>query len=393
MVVMAKVLSPELNAQFLVFWSVLFWVFGSLGGIQFETVRSTRTAALAGDEAMVVPATHHVRVVPAGLGVATGVVAIFFLSSLLWAPRVFGSDWLLSVVVVALAAIVYGGYTSVVGVLGGQGRWVSAAVLMVADPLVRSVAIVIAALALSGLVGVKLAAGVATLTWVVLVLVFKGYRSILGSRGDTNVREYVGKTSQAVVATLASTALVVGFPTLLGLVEGNSIIQESAGLLFAISMTRAPLMLPLNAFQSMIVAHFVKRGGSPRVVGRIVLAVLGLGVLASIVAGIIGPPLLGLVRPEYRLGPLLVGGLTLGAAFLCLVVLTGTLALANNQHTVYMTGWVVAIVVTIGMLWIPWTLSVTVIVALIGGSSCGVIVHVTGMMAIPRTSDRGTEEQ
>ncbi|MCL2470167.1 MAG: hypothetical protein FWF25_00280 [Propionibacteriaceae bacterium] len=382
MVVMAKVLSPQLNAEFMVFWSLLFWVFGSVGGgIQFETVRSVRTVHLR-DENSLVAFTEQdkVRVVPAGLVMSVGVVMIIFLSSLLWAPRVFGYNWLATSAIICAAAIAFAGFSSAVGVLGGRGDWVRAALLMVADPLVRAVMVIAAVLALPGLLWVKAAAGLAALTWIVVVMTSKGYRSVLGARGDAGMRQYVGQVGQAIVANAANTALVVGFPTVLGLVVGYTRLQSAAGLLFAISMTRAPLMMPLNAFQSMIVAHFVNSGGSARAIGRIVVAVLGLGVVVSVAIGLVGPPLLGLLRSEYHLGFVVVGCLTLASVFLTLVVLTGTLVLANSRHTVYMIGWIVAIVVTVGMLWIPAPLTVAVIVALITGSSCGAVVHIVGLV-------------
>ncbi|MDR2929412.1 MAG: hypothetical protein LBV06_00655 [Propionibacteriaceae bacterium] len=377
MILTAKVLTPAQNAEFMVFWSVLFWVFGVLGGIQYETVRSVQTTQL---DAAVTPSVRGVAVVPAGLIVSVIIAVVFFVSALMWGPRVFGHQPIASALIIAVAAALYGGYSAILGALGGRGDWVRVAGLMTGDTVIRSGAMILVAVVAAALTPIKLAAGLGALAWVVFFVVSRSYRSAWSARGDATASAYARQVSASVVANLANSALVVGFPTVLGLVVGYDTLSTSAGLLFAISMTRAPLMMPLVAFQSMIVAHFVQHEGSGRVIARLVVVVAGLSVVVAVAAGLIGPPLLGLLRPEYHLSALVIGALTLGAGFLTLVVVTGTLALAVKLHTVYMGGWIVAIVVTVIVLALPGPITNTVIAALMIGPSCGAIIHVVGLM-------------
>ena len=69
LVVVARYLEPSVNADFLVYWSLLFGGFGILGGIQQEATRSVGTAAHTGEAT-----PGAARVLPWSLliGLATG---------------------------------------------------------------------------------------------------------------------------------------------------------------------------------------------------------------------------------------------------------------------------------------------------------------------------------
>ena len=385
MILTAKLLTPALNAEFMVFWSLIMWVFGSLLGIQYETIRSVR-AATNNDISVTSSGSptakpDGVRVAIVGLAMTMVVGFVMFLTSFIWAPRVFGHDPLLSALIISVTVGLYGGYCAVLGALGGKTDWNRASMLMIAEALIRFMALLIAVTVwANGSVFVKIATCLSVTTWLVFVIVGKGYRDTFHVRGDSTGKAMVRQTSQVIVANFASSALVVGFPTLLGLVVGHSVIQSSAGLLFAISMTRAPLLFPLNAFQSVLVAYFVKHDSNAKVIIRLILGTLGIGIVVAIVAGLVGPPLLTLLRPEYHLTPIVVTGLTMAAACLALVVLTGTLTLAIRLHGICMSGWLVAIVVSISILLVPFPLTMRVIASLLVGPICGTIIHVGGIL-------------
>jgi len=377
MVVLAAKLPPASNAEFLVFWSVLFWVYGGVGGVQYEAVRSVRGTRSAVAESST-PVSTGARVVPVALGVAAAAVGLFFLSSLIWAPRVFPQDPYLLSGVIAVGGLLFAGHSAVIGTLGGQGRWPAAAILIAGESLGRFLALMGLVLLGCQLLPLKMVVPVGGLVWVVAVGVAPRFRRVWRVRADVSAPVFARNATQTMVANVASAALVVGFPTVLGLMIGHEAIQTIPGLLFAISMTRAPLMLPLNAFQSMLVAHFVAnhRGGF---LVKVVLGCAGVGLVLAAIVAVVGPPLLGLLRPEYHMSALVLAGLTLDATALALISVTGTFVLATKRHGWYMLGWLAAIAASVGFLAAGINLEWRVVIALLVGPAIGAGLHLAAV--------------
>ena len=74
--------------------------------------------------------------------------------------------------------------------------------------------------------------------------------------------------------------------------------------ILAVTLTRAPLLVPLNAMQGNLIAYFVdQRSARLRALLRPTLLVVGFGVIAVPVAGLAGPWLLRIAfGPEYQAG-------------------------------------------------------------------------------------------
>lgn len=384
MIVLAAKLPPAWNAEFLVFWSVLFWVYGAVGGLQYETVRSVRGAQTVAANA-VEPARPGGRVVPVALLLALAGVGLVFVSAWFWGPRVFPNHAMVLAGVIALGGWLFAGHSAVIGALGGVGRWSAASVLIAGESLVRFLAVIVLVLLGGQLLPLKIVVPAGGLVWVVAVAATPRFRRVMAIRADVAPAVFARNAAQAMVANAASASLVVGFPTVLGLVIGHAGIQAIPGLLFAISMTRAPLMLPLNAFQSMLVAHFVshQRGGG--FLAKVVLGCLGVGLVLAAVVAWVGPPLLGLLRPEYHMSAWLLAGLTLDATALALISVTGTFVLAARRHVWYMVGWLAAIAACVGFLLTPIGLEHRVVVALLIGPAVGTVLH---LLAVGRVSRR-----
>ena len=62
------------------------------------------------------------------------------------------------------------------------------------------------------------------------------------------------------------------------------------------------------------------------------------------------------------------------------MTLSGNMALAVNQHRIYLAGWVVAAAVTLSLAFlVPAPLVPRAIVALVVGPVCGFVVHMLGV--------------
>src|SRR5690606_17724503 len=132
----------------------------------------------------------------------------------------------------------------------------------------------------------------------------------------------VRRMISAMAAAAANALLVTGFPLLMSLTTDAAVYAGAAPLVVAVSMTRAPLLMPIAAFQSMVIAAFVERPARAgaallRLTGAVVVLAAGGGLLAALA----GPWAMGLVfGPGYENTPLVLAMLVVAACFLALLV-------------------------------------------------------------------------
>ena len=123
--------------------------------------------------------------------------------------------------------------------------------------------------------------------------------------------------------------------------------------------------------------------------------------MGALAAYLVGPLLFRLIYPPaagaesaYKAAA---SGITLGAlvfasALLALMTLSGNMALAVNQHRIYLAGWVVAAAVTLSLAFlIPAPLVPRAIVALAVGPVCGFVVHMVGVALASRAEEAHAE--
>jgi len=267
-----------------------------------------------------------------------------------------------------------------VGLLNGQGRWRAGAGVLALDATLRFVPIMVLAVAGATALGFK-AVAAAGPTAVLVVLCLRRVRALTAVRGDDGVAAMVSATAHTAASNFATATFLVGYPTVLGVVLGSQVmtLETTAGLLFALSVTRAPLMMPLTAFQGMLIAHFVRRGVVRAAALRLVGLVVVVGSALSLALGLAGPPLLRLLKPAYHLDGGTVALLALGATAIGVVAVTGNVVLAAKQHRWYTAGWTVAIATAVAILLIPGAVQTRVITSLIVGPLCGAVVHLVGL--------------
>ena len=109
------------------------------------------------------------------------------------------------------------------------------------------------------------------------------------------------------MASSATAALVVGFPLLLRLTTSDAAYSTAAPLILAVSLTRAPLLIPLGSYQGVAITHFVDH--PDRVIGllaRIGAVVAVITAVGSGLASLIGPWLMtAFFGDSYGVSPVL----------------------------------------------------------------------------------------
>lgn len=384
LLIAARSMTPEADADFLTFWSLLFWSFGVLGGVQNETTRAV--AASAADVARTAPDQRSARVLPTGLAVGCAVALALGASSALWGGRLLGPSWPVLVLALSLAIVAYAGQSALLGAAAGARSWSRYSLLVGAEAVAR-VALVAVAAALARPGSIQIAAALAALTWVLVTLLDPAARNLSRRRADVPPRAFLAHIGHALLASTASAALVVGFTVLLRATSPAADFHAAAPFILAISVTRAPLLVPLTAYQGVAISYFLThRDQGARPVGRIVGLVAAVGAAAAAAAWIAGPWVMkALFGPAYWVGGPQLGGLTFAGAALASLTLTGAAVLALGDHRRYATGWVLAGVVALALLLLPMALEPRVVLTLTVGPSVGVVYHA---FAIARSGGR-----
>ena len=136
-------------------------------------------------------------------------------------------------------------------------------------------------------------------------------------------------------------------------------------------------MVPLGTFQNVAIAHFVRhRSRGLAALQPIALAIAGVAAVGAAAAYFIGPWLMVLLfGSDYHVAPWVLAGLTVAAAVLALLTLTGGMCVALNRHHVSSTGWLVASAVSLLVLVLPLDADVRAVLSLLAGPLLGVVIH------------------
>ncbi|MFH5824197.1 hypothetical protein [Georgenia sp. AZ-5] len=382
----ARTLTPADNAEFLSFWALLFFVFGTLGGLQNEFTR----AASASNRYEYATTRGGTRAVPAGLLIGLVAAAIAAVTGPLWAPVISPAHPVAATIVVAVGAVLFAGHASVAGVLAGRRSWTAYSWVVAGEATWRLALVALAALTGLGLVGLETAAGAGAGAWLVL-LAWRQVRQTVRARFPEPPSVMARHVGQAMVAAASSAALMVGFPALLRGTTPADVFAGAAPLLLAISMTRAPLLMPLNAFQGVAISHFLahrERGLVP--LFKICMLVAAVGCVGGLLAWVVGPWLMvALFGASYHVAGLVLAALTFDSALLGALTITGAATLALGLHRTYAWGWFGATGVSLVVLLLPLPLTDRVLTSLALGPVIGILVHA---LVLRRELRRGPAE-
>ena len=375
----ARNLEPAGFSVFAVFWGAFGLVTGAANGLLQEATREVRAASVSpavGDRAGG-PATHPMRVA-AGVGLAAA--AVVALTSMAWAPHVFAQQRPLSVALLSLGLAGFCMHATLLGMLAGAGRWSHYGSLMVIDAVIR-VAIAVAAFLLGwGLVGYLWATVGGAVAWLLVLAASPAARAVAEMSTAGGVSAFLRGAAHSIAAAGASAILVMGFPVLLKATSAH--LGATGGVvILAVTLTRAPLLVPMTAMQGNLIAHFVDhRSNRLRALVAPAAAIAAVGAVGVAAAYLVGPWLLRTAfGPEYQTTGALLAWLTAAAAMIALLTLTGAATVAAALHRGYSLGWVGATAAAALLLCLPLGLETRTVVALLCGPLVGIAVHLAAL--------------
>ncbi|WP_084294154.1 hypothetical protein [Mycolicibacterium flavescens] len=372
----ARDLEPAGFSVFAVFWGAFGLVTGAAFGLLQESTREVRSMTYV--DIAVGPRTHPLRVA-ALVGVAAA--AVIAVSAPLWSGRVFVESRWLSVTLLAVGLAAFCLHAALLGVLAGLDRWSAYGALMVTDAGLRVVVAVATFVVGWGLVGYLWATVAGAVAWLILLATSPAARQAAALLTPGGTATFLRGASHSIAAAGASAILVMGFPVLLKATAGD--LGAAGGVvILAVTLTRAPLLVPLTAMQGNLIAHFVdQRAHRMRALVVPVAVVTGVGALGVIAAWAIGPWLLrSAFGADYHADGALLAWLTGAAVAIALLTLTGAAAVAAALHRAYSLGWVSATVAsTLLLLLLPLDLATRTVVALLCGPVVGIVVHLCAL--------------
>lgn len=359
-------------ATFAVYWATLYLAVGSLSGVQQEITRATRRRAPGSS-------TVRNRALRFAVVVAVGTFVLILSTSPLWSPAAFPSQSSSLAVPLAVGASSYVLVATLSGSLYGLSQWRSLAMLVATDALLR--------LALVGIVLI-FTRNLALLAWMVaipfpltIVVLWRSIRGGLVGQSELDVRygALTWNVARTVIASASTSILVSGFPLILGVAGRNEPAPFLGQFIFALTLTRAPLIVTVMSLQSFFIVRF---RDAPEIMwktfARACLIVLGGGLALAIAGLFLGPWALAVVSGERALiaGPVL-AVLVASSALVAWLSISGSAVLSRGGHFVYSAGWVGAAVATILAILLPLPFLERAEIAMVVGPSFGLVIHLT----------------
>lgn len=333
----------ERYLSFSVFWSTMYLFGGAVGGVQQELARATHpvTGVLESRN----PAARFAILAAAVVGVAAALVAIPL------APVAFSAAPVALSAAFVLGMVGYVLTSTLTGILYGIGQLKVVAALIVSDAALRSVAVLGGLLVGASAEFLAFAITIPFGASVVLVWLICRRRVVGRFELDLPDAAIARNALRTVGASSAIGVMVAGLPLLFGVFLGDAPVVV-ASLVMVVTITRAPLIIPLMALQTYLIVFF-RDAGSLRT--RRLIQVLSGVAAVSVVCVAFGawlvPGLIDLLSSgRYQVDHLTSACVITSAALVGLMCVTSAALLAANRHNAYFMGWLVAAVLTIGFL-------------------------------------------
>lgn len=360
----------------------MFLFGGAVGGTQQEIARATHP----NDGAAPSPRALHTfttiaifAVVALGVSVSVAISGTSFTSD----PLTLSVAFIIGLIGYVLTSIL-------TGVFYGIGALQSVSALIAVDAILRGAAVILG-LVLGAPVGILAVA--VTLPFIASVmLVWWASRSTL--RGnvfvDASSKTLLRNSLRTVGASAAIGVMVAGLPLVLDVFLQDATSALVASLVLTLTVTRAPLIIPLMALQSYLVVQF--RGlheGLRRRVFLILGCLVAVGLIAASAGALLGPAIVDLVgEGRYQVDGLVVGVIVGSAALIGMMCVTSAALIALHRHNLYFIGWGVAAMLTIVILAVaPMPALPRALVAICAPAMVGLMVHV---VAIVRAKSRAS---
>lgn len=373
----ASDLDPAGFSVFAVFWGAFGLVTGAANGLLQQSTREIRMARTVLPEHR--PITRPLRVAAVvGVLSAAAIVA----TATLWSSHVFVESRWLSVLLLAVGLAGFCLHATLLGMLAGANHWSQYGALMVTDAVTRVLIAGATVLVGWGLVGFLWATVGGAMAWLLLLAASPVARATAALVAHQDTGSFLRGASHAIAAAGASAILVMGFPVLLQATSGD--LGATGGVvILAVTLTRAPLLVPLTAMQGNLIAYFVdQRQRRLRALLAPIAIVTVIGAVGVGLAWGAGPWLLRVgFGPDYVTTGGLLAWLTAGAVAIAVLTVTGAATVAAALHRAYSVGWVGATVVAAGVLTLPLPLETRTVIALLCGPVVGIAVHLFALAA------------
>ncbi|OBH55087.1 hypothetical protein [Mycobacterium sp. E2479] len=388
----ARDLAPGGFSVFGVFWGAFGLVTGAANGLLQETTREVRSCSVGGpyvSDLAALPVPGEPRTHPMRVAMLVGVAAAVLIagSSPLWSARVFIDARLLSVALLSVGLAGFCVHATLLGMLAGTNQWSRYGALMVTDAIIR-VTVAAATVALGWhLVGFLWATVAGAVAWLILLIASPATRHTARLLTPGGTATFLRGAAHSITAAGASAILVMGFPVLLKLTSAELGAQGGV-IILAVTLTRAPLLVPLTAMQGNLIAHFVdERSDRIRALLAPAAIVGAIGAVGVLAAAAVGPWLLRVAfGPQYHASSALLAWLTAAAVAIAMLTLTGAAAVAAARHRAYSLGWVSATVASGLLLLLPLSLQTRTVIGLLCGPVVGIGVHLLALSRVARST-------
>lgn len=358
-------LGPARYVTFGVLWSSLFFAVGTLNGLQQEIARATRSTPQAS-------ASKVVRDV--ALGVASVVFVGTVLTSPLWVPLIFasGDQWLALPLALGLAGHTL--VTSLIGMLHGLHQTRLIALAIVLDALLRFVLVIVVLRSTEDLgpISWALVLPYAVMPLLIWLLARRRLAHAFVDVARSGLLRHAGST---VLAAAASGAMISGISIFVAAAAGGVSPAHVGAIIFAINITRAPLIIVVGALQNLIVVRLRDRRDWRRLLLQLIAIVATAALAVTALVGLVGEGLIGFLLDGERLDPGLLALIVGSGGLVALMSVTGAAIIARGRHTANTAGWLVAALSTIVTLFAVPDFGAALPAALLCGPIAGLLVH------------------
>lgn len=372
-----RTLDPLNYANFAAFWSAVYFLVGSLAGFQQEVTRASVPKSVTS------PAlkkeyigTSSRLAIYAAFGILLAGLVCAFVVTTLGFPQALSEAIIPATIALSSYVIV----AIIAGSLYGIGQWFLLALMISVDALLRLLFVV---LSLGGSENLQ------NLYWSVsipfgLTILFLSplLKRKLGGKVVTDVSlKVLGLNSlQAVTAGLGMSLIISGFPLLLAVTSQGTAAESLSQCMFIVTLARAPFVIVAVSLQSLFLVKFKEQGLTSRLLKRLLIGFILLGVVTIALGWAVGRQLLEiLVGAPAQLSSFLLIAVVISGLLVALLVISGVSVLAQSQHLRYSFGWALAALTTIGFLVSPIGFEERVILALIVSPILGILVHLSGL--------------
>ncbi len=369
-----RAIGPAQFTYFSAEWGMYFGVVGLLYGYQQEITRRVASAkrTTKAERSCMPPMALVVSI--ATFGVTYGIGAILLQATIPAAPL------LVAVLATGCASYVFLGHMN--GVLAGRGEWGYLRVAVLADSLVRFVALCLIVIFRPTNVALVLGIVSGGLTWTFLCL--KGeYRSAVAERATGRLDHRMGL---AMAISGCSAILMSGFPFLAVSSSGRAADAGLGSALAAITVIRAPIMVASGPVAVLLMEHTAKGSKLPRALsqasGPAILSLLALGIAASYA---LGPWTLTIVfSDDFIVSRNMAMAAFISSILMAVLTGTGTVLMAERRHGPAILGWLAALMATVLALWgqLPALQQDRIMLALLAPPLLGFTVHMVFLRRI-----------